>query len=519
MAKSKDEQQKELEEKRKLRKKQIAQLRASNEMLEEAKKTIMQHYGEDSDVANGLMNDVDMAKRQNLNIAESYLNATKHEVETEEYNTVNPKEVEMYEARLKLRGITDEEVRQKDISGIEKSDTSDKKAKESKMGMLLEKLKSLKKSNGRPKVNKVVDIEINERPVMNEESVSVVGDNGCDGLTDEESKTSVTRSSVVSIEDINPDLAYKRERLKDYIGFDPRSIPSYVQYDVIPLPSHGECYPSKQDTIAVAYLTASDENIITSPNLYNNGSLIDIILERKILDKNIHVSDLCNGDRDAILVWLRATAYGSEFPVVATYNNKQYQTNVDLSKLKYKEFNLKGDENGYFEYVTDEGDVLKFKILSHRDDEKLLDNARKMYNETNSNDIINYCNKILENVAMIDDEDSVSRETVAETVIGVRDWAENVSSTKGLTNEMVYNTTITNKMVANTVSVNGNTDQEYIKLYIENMRAKEAKKYREYIMDNTPGVDFNISVDIPESDGGGSFETFLQLRETLFINV
>ena len=36
-------------------------------------------------------------------------------------------------------------------------------------------------------------------------------------------------------------------------------------YDIIPLPSNGECYASKIGRLPVAYLTAYDENLITSP--------------------------------------------------------------------------------------------------------------------------------------------------------------------------------------------------------------------------------------------------------------
>lgn len=531
MAKSKEEQQKIVEEKRKLRQKQIAQLRASNEMLEEAKNTIIEHYGEDSDQAKDLLKDVDLAKDQNIERAQSYLNASKQEVETAQYNEVNPKEVEAYERRLKKRGITDEQIRQKDISGQMKDDVVSESKPQSKMEELMSKLNALNKNKakggttvkGTPKITQedkpMSDEEFAKLIANNKNNESIIDTDLKDNNKSDSNTDTVVKDKVVSIDDVNPNLAYNREKYKDYVGFDPRDIPSYVQYDVIPLPSHGECYSTKQDSLPVAYLTASDENIITSPNLYNNGSLIDIILERKILDKNVHVRDLCNGDRDAILVWLRATAYGSEYPVVATYKGKQYQTNVDLSKLKYKEFNLKGDENGYFTYKTDNGDELKFKVLSHKDEETLIDNAKKMFNETNSHDIVVYCDKIMDNISMINTDDSNEFETIVNTVNGIKEWAENISVTEGLTNEKVFNTAVTNRMIANTVSVNGNTDQEFIKHYIENMRAKEAKKYREYIGNNIPGVDFKINIDIPESDGGGSFETFLELRETLFINV
>ena len=50
--------------------------------------------------------------------------------------------------------------------------------------------------------------------------------------------------------------------------FNEATSDSFAQYDFIQLPSNGQCYKSKMDRIPVAYLTAYDENIITSPNLY-----------------------------------------------------------------------------------------------------------------------------------------------------------------------------------------------------------------------------------------------------------
>jgi hypothetical protein len=84
--------------------------------------------------------------------------------------------------------------------------------------------------------------------------------------------------------------------------------------------------------------------------------------------------------------------------------------------------------------------------------------------------------------------------------------------------ENVIPNTITEQMIMHTVSVNGNTDREFIKNYVENMRSKTALDYRNYFADNKPGVDFNFTVNIPESDGGGSFSSFLRIDDTIFIN-
>ena len=53
-------------------------------------------------------------------------------------------------------------------------------------------------------------------------------------------------------------------------------------FDVIPLPSKGLLYPGQQGNVKVEYMTAMDENILTSPNLIKSGKVLDILLERKV---------------------------------------------------------------------------------------------------------------------------------------------------------------------------------------------------------------------------------------------
>ena len=84
--------------------------------------------------------------------------------------------------------------------------------------------------------------------------------------------------------------------------------------------------------------------------------------------------------------------------------------------------------------------------------------------------------------------------------------------------DTAYSKTITEQMIIHTVAVNGNTDKEYIRNYVENMRAMDARAYRDYFTKNRPGVDFSLKVNVPESDGGGSFDTFLRLDDTVFLN-
>ena len=112
-----------------------------------------------------------------------------------------------------------------------------------------------------------------------------------------------------------------------------------VPYDVIELPSKGKLYLGNKSTVKVEYLTATDENILTSPNLLQSGKVIDYLLEQKIKDKDINSKDLLIGDRNAIMIFLRATGYGEMYPVNLTDPNtgEEFEYEINLSELKTKE--------------------------------------------------------------------------------------------------------------------------------------------------------------------------------------
>ena len=122
-------------------------------------------------------------------------------------------------------------------------------------------------------------------------------------------------------------------------------------------------------------------------------------------------------------------------------------------------------------------------------------------------------------LAIIDSLDIDGKEDVVEAVKNVADWAKNVRGDAEDIVKNVYMTFVTDRLCMFTMSVNGNTDRDFIKNYIDNMMAKDAQEYREYVFSNVPGVNLNITIPVPESMGGGSFETFLSIGETIFANV
>ena len=57
-----------------------------------------------------------------------------------------------------------------------------------------------------------------------------------------------------------------------------------VSKNVIELPSKGKLYKDNIDTLEIEYMTAKDEDILTSPHLLKNNKALDVLLERKIMN-------------------------------------------------------------------------------------------------------------------------------------------------------------------------------------------------------------------------------------------
>lgn len=291
---------------------------------------------------------------------------------------------------------------------------------------------------------------------------------------------------------------------------------SYAQrstFDEVSLPSKGECYKTKRDKIRVSHLVAYDENLILSPGLYRNGTFLDHILRNKILD-NVDPDDLIQGDRDAIIIWLRAGGYGPMYPIRMTdeKTGEEFETNVNLSELKFKPFDLKGDENGYFDFkLPISGDLVKFRFLTAGDAKK-LDKMRR--DENAAENATDMREKLRDFIDFIEKSDKFTQKESSQMLDDLRDIEDAVYARYKDVEETYFTHDLTNRLILSTVSVNGISDREYVMNYVLNMNLKDAAEYRKYIIDNEPGIDYNIKVQGP---GGDYIDTFLQLDQFIFV--
>lgn len=138
---------------------------------------------------------------------------------------------------------------------------------------------------------------------------------------------------------------------------------------VVDLPSKGLVYPKssilRDGSLEMRYMTAYDEDILTNKNYIQRGILFDKLIQSVITTSGFNVDELIDADKEWLILMIRMTSYGDEYPVVVTApDGNSLNSKVNLSRLKFHEFKLQPDDNGEFEYETSAGDTIKYKYNS-----------------------------------------------------------------------------------------------------------------------------------------------------------
>jgi hypothetical protein len=247
---------------------------------------------------------------------------------------------------------------------------------------------------------------------------------------------------------------------------DPNYVPEEykVPYDIIELPSQGLLYPNKKSKVKVEFLTAYDENILTSPNIMASGKLIDVLIERKVKDLGFDHNLLLEGDRMAIIIFLRVSAFGEKYiqPVVDPKTNKLVEGEIDLSKLENKQLTIQADENGHFDFkLPKSGKNIKFRLLTGKDEEEI---------------------DILDEELMERNKSDISSKT-------------------------------TIRLERSIMEVDGEKDKIRISNTLKALPIMDIRKLNKYMTEIEPGIIFKTTARI---QGGDSVTTFLRINKNLF---
>lgn len=219
----------------------------------------------------------------------------------------------------------------------------------------------------------------------------------------------------------------------------------------INLPSEGYFYPPESPLSAgvvdIKYMTAREEDILSSQNLLKKGVVLTRLLESLIITPGVDINELLIGDKNALFIAARRLAYGDKYGPVEVVCKQCSETNkkvVDLSSIDNKEFDFSKYTRGQnqFEYVLPKAKKkIVYKLLTHTDEMSIDEEIKRM-----------------------------------------------TSATKG--SSTASSPEITTRLKHMIVSIDGNTDRMFITNFVQNEFASiDALAFRNYVRDNTPNID------------------------------
>ena len=214
--------------------------------------------------------------------------------------------------------------------------------------------------------------------------------------------------------------------------------------EMVDLPSKGYFYfdghPLSSGKVEVKYMTAKEEDILTSTNLIEQGIVIDKLLESLIVDKNIKVDDLLIGDKNAIMIAARILGYGKDYEF--NLRDKEYKS--DLTKLEAIDMDFKNFERGKnefeFELPTSKRKIT-FKLADGHIEKKI------------------------------------------ESELKAREKISKIQSTE-----------LTTRLKHIITSVDGNSEISYINNFVDNeFLSRDSLEFRKYLNSITPDIDMNTT--------------------------
>jgi len=220
--------------------------------------------------------------------------------------------------------------------------------------------------------------------------------------------------------------------------------------EVIELPSRGLLYPEGHvlatGVIEMKYMTAKEEDILTSANLIKQGVVLDKLLKSLIVTP-VNYNDILIGDKNAIMVAARVLGYGKDYNAELKCPNcdAKNEINIDLTTIENKEIDLnkitKGTTEFHFSLPSSKRDVT-FKVLTHGDDRAI---------------------------------------------------EQEIKSLKKTTKRSGIDPTLSTRLAYTITSIDGNRDRKVVRDFVENeLFAIDSRALRTYALDVTPDIDMSF---------------------------
>jgi len=227
--------------------------------------------------------------------------------------------------------------------------------------------------------------------------------------------------------------------------------------EVIELPSRGLIYPLdnplSSGKLEMKYMTAKEEDILTTQSYIKDGSVLDRLFQSLIVSNGdglpIKYVDLVTGDKNAIMIAARILGYGKDYEVEITdpFSDKKQKDVIDLTQFDNKPYDGStqvAPHTNEFEFTLPRSErVVTFMAMTESKERKVKHQVEEI---TKANRKI---------------KDETSRE-------------------------------LTTRLKTMILSVDGDFDQKVINHFVDNeLFAVDSKALRNYINEVVPDIDLN----------------------------
>ena len=195
-------------------------------------------------------------------------------------------------------------------------------------------------------------------------------------------------------------------------------------------------------------MTAQEEDILMSRALIKEGTVISHLIKSCLVDKTIDPAEMLAGDRNAVIIAIRITGYGSDYTtaVACPACNRQDVHTFDLASLGIKRLDIQPVAKGAneFEFTLPVSKKrVTYKLMSTRDEEdaqKAAERMRKLFPD-----------------AKVEND-------------------------------------VTRQLELQVVSIDGNRDRAPINAFIKAMPARDSRELRAQIARTEPGIDTRVDL-------------------------